>query len=287
MLLIIYSTMATGSISDRTRTMEHNGELGTVYSQGAEETINLFRLNSAAQRRPRKDSLVSSRGKSYANAEEYDNGNSNEDESENHDSFDDGLPEFMAYKMSTKELVKLARDMLFKELSPLQVGTFLNSNRRTEFLNFVMILNGLQHYEKSNIFQELLGLWGFYLTLQDDPSAVALREMQEVLTLPCFTSESEPFMRYHDILVHLIEVCKRYSILKTADKRALSVALEQQVSIFNLNMSLLRYLHDVDYVTLRQIMTGHEYVIDEIGSCSVQAFRLRHEKHREKIASGV
>lgn len=143
--------------------------------------------------------------------------------------------------------------------------------------------NGMESERTGETLKELLSLWGFYLTIQDDPSSVALREIKELLTNRCFTDNTNS-TGYHEVLRNLIKTCKLYGILDESDKIELCVALEG-VGLINLNRSILTYLYDVGREASESIfedISNHEFG-EESMLFSISSFKQKHRAYNVNI----
>lgn len=200
-------------------------------------------------------------------------------------------PDILDCKMSTKDLLKAAHDIILKKFSFLNACLLTRPYMTlTDFLNFVVLLNSLKDETSEETLNELLPLWGYYLTLQDEPSSVALKEMKEVLQLPCFAENCDVFsIRYHQILAKLIKICKLNNILNSSDKKELRSSLES-IPIFDLKVGLISYLYELDKQESRALFKiAHD---DGSGGrfISVRRFsgwRRRHELEKMMIIDTI
>lgn len=149
------------------------------------------------------------------------------------------VPHFMTDEMSSTDLLERMNDLLVSEFGHLGIAIYLNRYRQTDFLSSAMIMNGMISHDRLDLFQELLGIWGYYLTLQRNPDAVALSNISELISR----------RRYLPILDGLLSTCKSLSILSRESKQTIIKSIIDYIKAHKQNLRLrmksLEYLFEM------------------------------------------
>lgn len=124
---------------------------------------------------------------------------------------EDTIPHFVTETMSSRELLESLKEILRLKFDPFTVSVYLHGIERTDFLNIAMILNGMISHGQHDIYEEMLGLWGYYLTLQKHQSIVAQSNIYELI------SNNKHFA----ILDGLLRTCKSLNILSEKSKESI------------------------------------------------------------------
>ena len=104
------------------------------------------------------------------------------------------LPNYVKDKMTESELLESSRDLIKRHFNLIEISFYLRSLQKTDFMNFVVIVSGMIKSENYKLIEDLIGIWGYYLTLQDDPNREVLRNLMEIIESQKFESDLSKFL---------------------------------------------------------------------------------------------
>lgn len=165
------------------------------------------------------------------------------------------LPDFVTEQMSHKQLLIAACNKIKENFELMAISVYLKGHQKTDFMDFVLIVHGMQDSENYLILNNLLSLWGYYVTLQEESSAAGLQDLMEI------AAGNE---RYSNVFGIFLDTCESLSILKAGDKKTLREMLEAKEN-FRLSLLRLKYLYEIDSETLKKILSMRESLWDNLG----------------------
>lgn len=154
------------------------------------------------------------------------------------DNESDLLPSFVEERMSLRDLLNHFKTILKSKFNPLSIPIYLCEVEPDEFLNISMIMKGTLIMRKEEIFEELVGLWGYYLTLQSSPDLEARDSILKLIQRH----------RYPEIIDGLLTICNSFSILSPNSKKVILINFLNDLNyIWTLKLSNLKYLYTVTW----------------------------------------
>lgn len=160
------------------------------------------------------------------------------------------VPSFVEESMTQNELLNHFKDIIRSNFNPLSITVYLNGTGVSEFLQIAMIMNGMLAHKREDLFLELVGLWGYYLTLQISPDTEARNDFLELIRRN----------RYPDIIDGMVSVCQSLKILSPFTKKCIikGISAYPEFSI-KLKISNLKYLYNLTAEFIDEKLTGFSY----------------------------
>lgn len=149
------------------------------------------------------------------------------------------------------------KDILRENFNPLSITVYLNGTERREFLEIAMIMNGMLSQKREDLFQDLVGLWGYYLSLQISPDTEARIALLELIRNN----------RYPNILDGMLTVCKSLNILSPfTKKRIIKGITTDSENPIKLKISTFKYLYNLTTELIDEKFKGfsHELMVDAL-----------------------
>lgn len=159
------------------------------------------------------------------------------------------LPSFVEERMTLRDLLNYFKAILKSKFNPLSIPIYLCEVEQDEFLNISMIMKGTLTMRKEEIFEELVGLWGYYLTLQSSPDIEARDSILKLILRH----------RYPEIIDGLLSICNSLNILSPNSKKTILINFLNDINyIWTLKLSSLKYLYSVtlDFIEEKFKMDG-------------------------------
>ncbi len=90
----------------------------------------------------------------------------------------------------------------------MEISFFLNDYNMNNMVNFACIVKGMICLDRKELVEELIGLWGYYLFLQDEQACMIAENHFNEIRMSNF---------FEPVIPHLFEQCRLLNIL---DSRA-------------------------------------------------------------------
>ena len=174
------------------------------------------------------------------------------------DSIDDSndpleLPVFVNEVMTRGDLRQYFLDLLLQKFKePLAITIYFTRIRKEDdFYHLAMIMDGMVRHKRMDVFEEMTGLWGYFITLQKDPEQEVLTDLKALI---CDTG-------FQDILGGLLKICKSLNLLSSKSKKKMveNVLLRYHEIVPKLSLTTLGYLFDVDEGRIKRILKNFGY----------------------------
>ena len=166
------------------------------------------------------------------------------------DKFDE-LPSFVKDEMTRKDLIHCFLEIIMKNfLNPIEV-IYSKKVYKNDFSSLAMLMSGVIRHDRLDIFKEMIGLWGYFISIQRNPDLEALTDLKTIIK---GTS-------YLEILDELLMTCKSLNLLS---RYSINIVLDDLLENFEkapkLSLKTLRYLFNIDKETVKKVLTKKEFI---------------------------
>lgn len=163
------------------------------------------------------------------------------------------LPVFVNEVMTRGELRQYFLDLLLQKFKePMAISIYFTRVRKEDdFYHLAMIMDGMIRHKRMDVFEEMTGLWGYFISLQKYPDQEVLTDLKALI---CDTG-------FQDILEGLLKMCKSLNLLSSKSKKTLveNVLLRYHEVVPKLSLVTLGYLFDVDEGRIKRMLKNFGY----------------------------